>query len=147
MDKASEALLALKPVTFRYKKDIDGARMLSFGLIAEEVAQVNPDLVTRNEEGKPESVRYDARREFVHRPDHDRKGLTARAPRLAGYQRLPGPTSAYQHLPATYRSPTDRLPSAYRAPTERLPSAYRRWRYGVPALADRVSGRGGVLMI
>jgi hypothetical protein len=60
MDKASETLFALKPVTFRYKKDIDPARALSFGLIAEEVAQVDPDLITRDEEGKPETVRYEA---------------------------------------------------------------------------------------
>jgi len=66
---------------------------------------------------------------------------------LAGYQGLPGPTSAYRHLPSTYRPPTDRLPSGYRAATEHLPSGYRPWRYGVPALAGRVSGRGGVLMI
>ena len=60
MDGASEAILALKPVTFRYKKEVDPARALSFGLIAEEVAQVNPDLITRDDKGKPETVRYDA---------------------------------------------------------------------------------------
>ena len=60
MDKASEVILALKPVTFRYKKEIDPAQTLSFGLIAEEVAQINGDLVTRDEKGKPETVRYEA---------------------------------------------------------------------------------------
>jgi Chaperone of endosialidase len=60
MDKSSEALLALKPVTFRYKKDVDPARMLSFGLIAEEVAEISPDLITRDEQGKPQTVRYEA---------------------------------------------------------------------------------------
>ena len=60
MDKASEALFALKPVTFRYKKEIDRARSLSFGLIAEEVAQTSPDLITCDREGKPETVRYEA---------------------------------------------------------------------------------------
>jgi hypothetical protein len=60
MDKASETLFALNPVTFRYKKEIDSARALSFGLIAEEVAKVNPDLVTSDEEGKPQTVRYEA---------------------------------------------------------------------------------------
>lgn len=59
MDKASEALFALTPVTFRYKKDIDRARIQQFGLIAEEVEKVNPDLVVRDKEGKPYSVRYD----------------------------------------------------------------------------------------
>jgi trimeric autotransporter adhesin len=60
MDKASEAVLALKPVTFRYKAAIDQDRIPQFGLIAEEVEKVNPDLVVRDTEGKPYSVRYDA---------------------------------------------------------------------------------------
>jgi hypothetical protein len=60
MDKASETLLSLKPVTFRYKKEIDPARALSFGLIAEEVAEINPDLITRDEKGQPQTVRYEA---------------------------------------------------------------------------------------
>ncbi len=59
MDKASEALLALKPVTFRYKKEIDPAGRSQFGLVAEEVQKVNPDLVVRDKEGRPYSVRYD----------------------------------------------------------------------------------------
>jgi trimeric autotransporter adhesin len=59
MDKASKALLALKPVTFRYKKEIDPAGTSQFGLVAEEVEKVNPDLVMRDQEGKPYSVRYD----------------------------------------------------------------------------------------
>jgi hypothetical protein len=59
MDKASEALFSLKPVTFRYKKEIDPAGTSQFGLVAEEVANVNPDLVVRDKEGKPYSVRYD----------------------------------------------------------------------------------------
>jgi trimeric autotransporter adhesin len=60
MDKASEAVLSLKPVTFRYKKEVDPTRCLSFGLIAEEVAEVNPYLVTCNAKGAPETVRYEA---------------------------------------------------------------------------------------
>jgi Chaperone of endosialidase len=59
MDKASEALFALKPVTFQYKKEIDPAAKSQFGLVAEEVEKVNPDLVVRDKEGKPYSVRYD----------------------------------------------------------------------------------------
>ena len=59
MSKASEAILALKPVTFRYKKEIDPAGTTEFGLVAEEVEKVNPDLVVRDKEGKPYSVRYD----------------------------------------------------------------------------------------
>ncbi len=57
MDTASEAVLALKPVTFHYKSD--DTNTPQFGLIAEEVAAVNPDLVVRDKEGKPYSVRYD----------------------------------------------------------------------------------------
>jgi hypothetical protein len=60
MDKASEAILALKPVTFRYKKELDPDKLPQFGLIAEEVEKVNPELVARDEEGKIMSVRYDA---------------------------------------------------------------------------------------
>jgi Chaperone of endosialidase len=59
MDKASEAVFALKPVTFHYKKEIDTAGTSQFGLVAEEVEKVNPDLVVRDKEGKPYSVRYD----------------------------------------------------------------------------------------
>lgn len=58
MAEASEALLALKPVTFRYKKD-PGA-VPQFGLVAEDVAKVDPDLVARDESGKPFTVRYEA---------------------------------------------------------------------------------------
>ena len=58
MDKASEGLLALNPVTFHYKKD--KTNRPEFGLIAEEVAKVNPDLVVRNEQGEIYTVRYDA---------------------------------------------------------------------------------------
>jgi len=60
MDKASEVLLALKPVTFRYKKGIDPQGIPQFGLVAEDVEEVNPDLVVRDNEGKPYTVRYDA---------------------------------------------------------------------------------------
>jgi len=59
MDKASEAIHALKPVTFRYKKEIDSERIPQFGLVAEDVEKVNRDLVVRDKEGKPYSVRYD----------------------------------------------------------------------------------------
>ena len=59
MDKASEALYRLKPVTYRYKKEIDRTQSLAFGLIAEEVAEVNPGLVAHNAQGQPESVHYE----------------------------------------------------------------------------------------
>jgi hypothetical protein len=60
MDKASEAILALKPVTFHYKKDFDPESTPQFGLVAEEVEKVNPALITRDAEGKPYTVRYEA---------------------------------------------------------------------------------------
>jgi uncharacterized coiled-coil protein SlyX len=58
MDSASEAILALKPVTFHYKSDASGTPQ--FGLIAEEVAEVNPDLMVRDENGEIYTVRYEA---------------------------------------------------------------------------------------
>src|SRR6266536_3575259 len=60
MDKASEALLALNPVSFRYKKEIDPEGIPQFGLVAEDVAKVNPDLVVRDTDGEIYTVRYDA---------------------------------------------------------------------------------------
>ena len=60
MDKASEAILALKLVTFRYKKEIEPNGAIMFGLIAEEVEKVDPDLVTRDDKGEAETVRYEA---------------------------------------------------------------------------------------
>src|SRR6266853_3452747 len=60
MDKASEAILALKPVTFRYKPELDPEGIPQFGLVAEDVEKVNPDLVARDEHGKPYTVRYEA---------------------------------------------------------------------------------------
>ena len=59
MNKTSEAIFSLEPVTFRYKKEIDPAGTSQFGLVAEEVEKVNPDLVVRDKEGKPYTVRYD----------------------------------------------------------------------------------------
>src|SRR5437762_1616168 len=60
MNKASEAILALQPVTFRYKKNIDPDHGPQFGLVAEEVARVNPDLVARDAKGDVYTVRYEA---------------------------------------------------------------------------------------
>jgi hypothetical protein len=84
MDKASEAILGLQPVTFRYKKDFDPTGTAQFGLVAEDVAKVNPYLVVRDKEGKPYSVRYDQvnamlLNEFLkeHREVQDLKGIVA----------------------------------------------------------------------
>src|SRR5438874_9976917 len=60
MDKTSEAILALKPVSFRYKRELDPDKVPQFGLVAEDVEKVNPDLVVRDEEGKVMTVRYEA---------------------------------------------------------------------------------------
>src|SRR4029434_8142526 len=60
MDKASEAILSLRPVTFRYKHDLDPSGIPQFGLVAEEVEKVHPDLVARDVDGKAYTVRYEA---------------------------------------------------------------------------------------
>jgi len=85
MDNASEAILALQPVTFRYKKDIDSAGTPQFGLVAEDVERVNPDLVVRDKKGKAYTVRYDAvnamlLNEFLkeHRKVHELEANAAR---------------------------------------------------------------------
>ena len=85
MDKASEAILALKPVTFRYKKEIDPDGTPQFGLVAEDVATVNPDLVVRDGDGKVYTVRYEAvnamlLNEFLkeHRKNEEQEATIAR---------------------------------------------------------------------
>jgi len=60
MARSSEAILALRPVTFRYRQEIDPEGIPQFGLVAEEVEKVNPDLVAHDEQGKPYTVRYEA---------------------------------------------------------------------------------------
>jgi trimeric autotransporter adhesin len=82
MDQASEALFALRPVSFRYKKDIDPEGRSQLGLVAEEVEEVNPDLVVRDAEGMPYSVRYDQvnamlLNEFLkeHRKNEDQQAI------------------------------------------------------------------------
>jgi hypothetical protein len=60
MDETSKAILALKPVTFRYKKELDPKGAAQFGLVAEEVEKVAPDLVSRDAKGNAYTVRYDA---------------------------------------------------------------------------------------
>src|SRR6476646_10829402 len=84
MDIASEALYALKPVSFRYHKEYDATQTLAFGLIAEDVAEVYPDLVGRNPQGEAESVRYEQinamlLNEFLkeHRKNEEREATIA----------------------------------------------------------------------
>jgi hypothetical protein len=59
MDKASEAILSLQPVTFRYRKELDPKGAAQFGLVAEEVAKTSPDLVVCDDQGNPFTVRYE----------------------------------------------------------------------------------------
>jgi Chaperone of endosialidase len=59
MDKASEVLFALQPVSFHYKKEIDPMGLSQFGFVAEDVEKVSPDLVARDKDGKAYTVRYD----------------------------------------------------------------------------------------
>src|SRR5207244_5597247 len=60
MEKASEAIFSLQPVTFRYKHELDSEGIPQFGLVAEQVEKVNPDLVARDDQGKVYTVRYEA---------------------------------------------------------------------------------------
>ena len=85
MNKASEAILALNPVAFRYKKELDPKGVPQFGLVAEEVEKVAPDLVRRDRDGKLQAVRYDAvnamlLNEFLkaHRKIHQQQEMIAR---------------------------------------------------------------------
>jgi Chaperone of endosialidase len=85
MGRVSEALFALEPVTFHYKKEIDPAGMQQFGLVAEEVEKINSELVVRDKEGKPYSVRYDQvnamlLNEFLkeHRKNEEQEATIAR---------------------------------------------------------------------
>jgi len=72
MDKTSEAILALKPVTFRYKPELDPDGVPQFGLVAEEVEKVNRDLVARDAQGKPYTVRYEAVNAMLPQRIHQR---------------------------------------------------------------------------
>jgi hypothetical protein len=106
MDKLSEGLFALEPVTFHYKKELDPAGGSQFGLVAEQVVKVNPDLVVRDKEGKPYSVRYDQvnamlLNEFLkeHREVQDLK--TQVKALSAGLQKVSAQLQLNQHTPET----------------------------------------------
>jgi predicted ribosome quality control (RQC) complex YloA/Tae2 family protein len=85
MDKASETLYMLAPVIFQYKKEFDPARTSQFGLVAEEVEKVNPDLVVRDADGAVYTVRYDAVNAMLlnefqkeHRKNEEQEAIIAR---------------------------------------------------------------------
>jgi hypothetical protein len=110
MDKSSEAILALRPVRFRYKKELDPKGAPQFGLIAEEVAKVNPDLVVADDQGKPFTVRYDEinamlLNEFLkeHREVQElRKQVEALT---AGLQKMSAELELNQRAPKTVSNP------------------------------------------
>ena len=101
MGKASEAILALKPVTFRYKHELDPDGIPQFGLVAEQVEKVNPALVARDDEGKAYTVRYEAvnamlLNEFLkeHRKGQDQDArIEQQQATIAGVEIHPGPTA------------------------------------------------------
>ena len=103
MDKASEAILALKPVTFHYKKEFDPEGIPQFGLVAEDVAKVNPDLVVRDGDGKVYTVRYDAvnamlLNEFLkqHRTVQELKSIVAKQEAIIAQQTQDSQSTAVQ---------------------------------------------------
>ena len=107
MDKASEAILGLRPVTFHYKSD--GAATPQFGLIAEEVAEANPDLVVRDDNGEIYTVRYEAvnamlLNEFLkeHRKNEEQEATIAQL-KEDFQSRLATSKSRLKHLLRAYR--------------------------------------------
>jgi len=125
MDKASEAILALKPVTFRYKQELDPDGISQFGLVAEQVEKVNPDLVVRDEDGKVNTVRYEAvnamlLNEFLkeHRKVEEQQATFMRLESKVAKQEL---TAAQQQkqietLTATVRKVSERVELSAPAP-------------------------------
>ena len=113
MESASEAILGLKPVTFRYKKDLDPAGVTQFGLVAEDVEKVNPNLVARDKQGKPYTVRYEAvnamlLNEFLkeHRKNEVQEATIARQQKqidalTAGLQKVSAQLELDQRAPKT----------------------------------------------
>jgi hypothetical protein len=113
MDKASEAILALKPVTFHYKKEVDPDGILQFGLVAEQVEKVNRNLVTHDNQGKVYTVRYDAvnamlLNEFLkeHRKNEEQGATIARLEKqiealTAGLQKVSAQLEASKPAPRT----------------------------------------------
>jgi len=129
MDKASEAILALKPVTFRYKPELDPEGIPQFGLVAEEVEKVNPDLVARDADGKAYTVRYEAvnamlLNEFLkeHRKGQDLESkFAAQQKNFESQQKLFETTAAQQQkeiaaLTAQIQKVTDQLALSKVAP-------------------------------
>ncbi len=118
MDKVSEAILALKPVTFRYKHELDSDGIPRFGLVAEDVEKVNPDLVVRDADGKVNTVRYDTvnamlLNEFLkeHRQAEEQK---------AGFAEMKSVVSKQEELIAKKQKHIEALSTAVRKVSERV---------------------------
>jgi trimeric autotransporter adhesin len=117
MDRASEAILALRPVTFRYKHELDPDGIPQFGLVAEDVEKVNPALVARDAEGKAFTVRYEAvnamlLNEFLkeHHQVQDLKTIVARQQKqievlTAGLQKVSTQIEASKPAPQVVTNP------------------------------------------
>ncbi len=117
MGEASETILALKPVTFRYKHELDPDGIPQFGLVAEDVEKVNPDLVARDDDGKPYSVRYEAvnamlLNEFLkeHREVQEQKATIAKQQKqidalTEGLQRVSDQLELKKAAPQTVNNP------------------------------------------
>ena len=117
MAEASEALFALQTVTFRYKKEIDPQGIPQFGLVAEEVEKVNPDLIIRDQEGTPHTVRYEQinamlLNEFLkeHRKNEEQEATIARLEKqvealTAGLQKVSAQLEANKPAPQVVNNP------------------------------------------
>jgi hypothetical protein len=125
MDTASEAIHALKPVTFRYKKELDAESTPQFGLVAEEVEKVNPDLVARDDQGKVYTVCYEAvnamlLNEFLkeHRTVQELKSTAARQEANAAKQEatIASQQKQIEALSASLQKVSDQLELSKPAP-------------------------------
>ena len=122
MDKASEVILALKPVTFRYKKELDPAGIPQFGLVAEEVEKVNPDLVARDADSKVYTVRYEAvnamlLNEFLK----EHRKVTRLEVAVAKLESAAAQQNDLQTTVATQQKQIDRLTAAFKEQANQIP--------------------------
>jgi len=125
MDKASEAVFELKPVSFKYKKELDATGTPQFGLVAEDVARISPELVVPDNQGKPFSVRYEAvnamlLNEFLkeHRGVQNLKETVARQETLIAQQQesIESLTAALKAQAAQIQKVSDELRSQISTP-------------------------------